>query len=121
MALLCIVFSLGIWIYYFDNEGPEAGTTTIFGSVFLWPVFLLLIVFGGIVGAASRWLFVALLTVTVILFAWVLPLTLITRAENQRQWQEQQDAARQKLMLVPAPGAAQLAEGVRGSTPNATL
>ena len=56
-GLANILFSLGIWISYFDNDGGEPGATTIFASITLWPLFGLLIVAVGIACGFSRRVF----------------------------------------------------------------
>lgn len=103
MVFLCILFSLGIWISYYDNDGGEPGSETIFGSIPYWPLFGFLILVGMLACSVSRRLFAALLVLTLALFIWSFTLTQINRAENRRQWKEQQDAARQELMLEPTP------------------
>lgn len=48
-----IASAILIWIAFFDYDGGEPGSETIFGSIVLWPAFLITIVVVSI-GSAKR-------------------------------------------------------------------
>lgn len=103
MILFCILCVLVIWISYFDNDGGEPGATTIFGSIPLWPWFGLLIVAGGITCGFFRRVLLAVLVLTLLLFAWAFTVVMMSRAENRRQWEQQREDTAQELVVTPLP------------------
>lgn len=106
MTFLCILFSLAIWISYFDNDGGEPGATTIFGSIPMWPLFGLSIIAVGIACAFSRWTFGVVFAVTLSLFIWSFVLIKDARAENQKKQEQRLNQPSQELVVASPVGVA---------------
>lgn len=94
LAVVCTLVSavsiLGIWIYFFDNEGGEPGAATIFGSIPFWPLVPLVplvAIAAAVVSYRRLWFFLIVAGLTLALLAGAVVTTMLTRAANAEKRQ----------------------------------
>jgi len=82
LAVLSIFACLQIWMFFFDSDGGEPGSNTIFSILFLWPVFLLLIFGLAVTSAVSARVTRVLAVLTGVVVVGALLTIMVLRARN---------------------------------------